>query len=112
MPSRWRSARTTARSPTSGSCCSLRSGPKLSDNARAAIIDSSSIAYLGEVAPGTSDQTVGITNALALLQVSPTDNALELSAHTPAVSGSPHSYYEQWGTYGQHIRARRAERFR
>ncbi len=77
------------------------SGPQLSDNARAAIIDSSSIAYLGEVAPGTSDQTVGITNALALLQVSPTDNALELSTHTPAVSGSPHSYFEQWGTYGR-----------
>jgi ABC-type branched-subunit amino acid transport system substrate-binding protein len=76
-------------------------GAKLSDNARAAIIDASSIAYLGEVAPGASDQTVGITNALALLQVSPTDNALELSEHTPAVSGSPHSYYEQWGTYGQ-----------
>jgi hypothetical protein len=76
-------------------------GEKLSDNARAAIINSSSIAYVGEIAPGTSDQTVGITNALGLLQVSPTDNALELSDTTPAVPGAPQSYFEQWGTYGR-----------
>ena len=47
--------------------------------ARLAIIDSSTIAYLGEIAPGAPTQTVGITNALDVLQVSPTDNALELS---------------------------------
>jgi hypothetical protein len=76
-------------------------GTHLSDNARAAIIDTSTIAYLGEIAPGASDQTVGITNALSVLQVSPTDNALELSEHTPVVSGSPQSYFEQWGTYGR-----------
>jgi branched-chain amino acid transport system substrate-binding protein len=75
--------------------------PKPSDNARGAILDSDTIAYLGEIAPGTSDQTVGITNALGLLQVSPTDNALELSTRTPAVAGGPHSYFESWGTYGQ-----------
>ena len=74
---------------------------KPSDNARAAIMDSSSIAYLGEIAPGASDQTVGITNAQDLLQVSPTDNALELSDATPAVSGGPHSYFESWSTYGR-----------
>lgn len=76
-------------------------GKTLSDNARAAIIDSSAIAYLGEIAPGTSDQTVGITNALDLLQVSPTDNALELSQKTPAVSGAPQSYFQSWSTYGR-----------
>lgn len=75
--------------------------PKLSDNARGAIIDSSTIAYLGEIAPGASDQTVGITNALDVLQVSPTDNALELSEHSPVVSGSPQNFFEQWGTYGR-----------
>jgi branched-chain amino acid transport system substrate-binding protein len=74
---------------------------KLSDNARAAIVDSTAIAYLGEVAPGGSDQTVGITNALDLLQVSPTDNALELAQRTPAVSGGPQSYFESWSTYGR-----------
>lgn len=71
----------------------------LSDNARAAITDSSTIAYLGELAPGASDGTVGITNTLDVLQVSPTDNALELSQDTPAVSGGPKSYFESWSTY-------------
>jgi ABC-type branched-subunit amino acid transport system substrate-binding protein len=74
---------------------------KLSDNARDAILQSNTIAYLGEIAPGTSDQTVGITNAQDLLEVSPTDNALELSSRTPAVSGGPQSYFESWSTYGR-----------
>jgi branched-chain amino acid transport system substrate-binding protein len=78
----------------------------VSYDARAAVIYPSSsapnvIAYIGEIAPGVSDQTVGITNALDLLEVSPTDTALELSQSTPAVSGSPQSYYESWSTYGQ-----------
>ena len=76
-------------------------GKTLSDNARSAIIDQSTIAYLGEIAPGTSDQTVGITNAQDVLQVSPTDNALELSNSTPAVSGGVKSYFEDWSTYGR-----------
>jgi branched-chain amino acid transport system substrate-binding protein len=76
----------------------------LSDNARDAVIYPSSsnpdvIAYLGEVAPGASDGTVGITNALDLLQVSPTDTALELSQGTPAVSGAPQTYFESYSTY-------------
>lgn len=73
----------------------------LSDNARAAITDATTIAYLGELAPGASDGTVGITNALDVLQVSPTDNALELSVDTPAVSGGFKSYFESYGTYGR-----------
>jgi hypothetical protein len=77
------------------------SAAQLSDNARAAIIDPSTIAYMGEIEPGTSDQTVGITNALDVLQVSPTDNALELSTSTPAVSGGPKSFFESWSTYGR-----------
>lgn len=73
----------------------------LSDNARAAIIDTSTIAYLGEIAPGDSDQTTGITNAQDVLQISPTDGALELGQSTPAVSGGIKSYFEQWSTYGR-----------
>ncbi|HEX3618492.1 MAG TPA: ABC transporter substrate-binding protein [Solirubrobacteraceae bacterium] len=73
----------------------------LSDNARAAIIDSKTIAYLGEIAPGASDQTTGITNAQDVLQVSPTDGALELSQATPAVSGGVKSYFEQWSSYAR-----------
>jgi ABC-type branched-subunit amino acid transport system substrate-binding protein len=73
----------------------------ISDNARAAIIDPTTIAYLGEIAPGASDDTVGITNALDVLQVSPTDNALELSQNTPALSKGYKYYFEQWSTYGR-----------
>ena len=73
----------------------------LSDNARAAIIDATTIAYLGEIAPGDSDQTTGITNAQDVLQVSPTDGALELGQSTPAVSGGIKSYFEQYSTYGR-----------
>ncbi len=76
-------------------------GAKVSDNARSAIIDKTAIAYLGEIAPGTSDQTAGITNALGLLQVSPTDTALELSQSTPAVADAPKTYFQSWGTYGR-----------
>jgi branched-chain amino acid transport system substrate-binding protein len=72
-----------------------------SDNARGAIIDKTAVAYLGEVAPGVSDQTVGITNALDLLQVSPTDTALELGQSTPAVPGAPKNLFQSWGTYGR-----------
>lgn len=77
------------------------SSAKVSDTARQAIQDIAAIAYLGELAPGASDQTAGITNAVDLLQVSPTDTALELSQHTPAVKGSPQSYFESWGSYGR-----------
>jgi ABC-type branched-subunit amino acid transport system substrate-binding protein len=71
----------------------------VSDVARAAIQDTTAIAYLGEFQPGYSDQTVGITNAADLLMISPTDTALELSQSTPAVSDAPKTYYESWSTY-------------
>ncbi len=74
----------------------------LSDNARAAIdadsvASNTAIAYVGEMAPGGSDQTVGITNALDLLQVSPTDTAAELTQDTNASE----NLYESWGTFGR-----------
>jgi branched-chain amino acid transport system substrate-binding protein len=75
---------------------------KLSDNARQAIGDTGhAIAYLGEVLPGDSADTIGITNAQGLLQVSPTDTAVELTQKTPAVPDAPKRYYESFGTYGQ-----------
>jgi branched-chain amino acid transport system substrate-binding protein len=74
---------------------------KLSDNARRAIEDSSAIAYLGEIVPGASGDTLGITNAQDLLQVSPTDTAVELTQPTPAVSKAPDRYYESLKTYGR-----------
>ena len=74
---------------------------KPSDNGRAAISDASAVAYLGEVPPGTSGDSAGITNAEDLLQVSPTDTALELTTATPAVPGAPNRYFESLKTYGK-----------
>ncbi len=73
---------------------------KISDNARTAIEDSSAIAYIGELTPGASEGSVGITNSQDLLQVSPADTALELTRPTAAVPGAPKDYYESEGTYG------------
>jgi branched-chain amino acid transport system substrate-binding protein len=77
------------------------SGAKISDNARSAIEDSHAIAYLGEMVPGQSADSIGITNALALAQVSPTDTAQALTQATAAVPGAPKRYYENYSTYGQ-----------
>jgi branched-chain amino acid transport system substrate-binding protein len=69
----------------------------VSDNARNAIQTDSAIAYLGEIAPGESDQTVGITNALDMLQVSPTDTAAELTRNTTASE----RLYQSWSVFGR-----------
>jgi branched-chain amino acid transport system substrate-binding protein len=76
-------------------------GAKISDDARTAIQDQSAIAYLGEVVPHSSYASLGITNAVDLLQVSPTDTALELTQATPAVPGAPGIYYQSFSAYGQ-----------
>jgi branched-chain amino acid transport system substrate-binding protein len=76
-------------------------GAETSDNARSAVQDKSSIAYLGEIGPGTSQDSVPITNELGLLQVSPTDTAVYLTQPTAQVSGSPGTFYPSSSTYGQ-----------
>jgi ABC-type branched-subunit amino acid transport system substrate-binding protein len=77
------------------------SGAEISDNARTAIQNTGAIAYLGEIQPGASAGSIGITNAQDLLQVSPTDTALELTQSTPAISNTPNRYYEQLKAYGR-----------
>ncbi len=74
---------------------------ELSDNARTAIANTGAIAYIGDIQPGSSEQSAGITNALDVLQVSPTDTALELTQSTAAVSGAPSVFYEDWDTFGR-----------
>jgi branched-chain amino acid transport system substrate-binding protein len=76
-------------------------GKEISDNARSAVQDKSSIAYLGEIGPGTSQDSVPITNELGLLQVSPTDTAVYLTQTTPQVKGSPGTFYPSSSTYHQ-----------
>jgi ABC-type branched-subunit amino acid transport system substrate-binding protein len=77
------------------------SGRTISDNARKAVQDSSAIAYLGEIEPGTSQDSVQITNELGLLEVSPTDTAAYLTEAVPQVSGSPATFYPSRSTYHQ-----------
>jgi branched-chain amino acid transport system substrate-binding protein len=74
-------------------------GKELSDNARSAVQDKAAIAYLGEIVPGTSQDSVPITNELGLLQVSPTDTAAYLTEAVPVVSGSPTTFYPSRSTY-------------
>jgi branched-chain amino acid transport system substrate-binding protein len=74
---------------------------KVSNNARTAIEDQNTIAYLGEIPPGLSADSLGINNAQDVLQVSPTDTALELTASTPVVPNAPARYYESLSTYGR-----------
>jgi hypothetical protein len=74
---------------------------KLSANARNAVGDQTTVAYLGEVPPGGSADSLGITNALDVLQVSPTDTAGELTQKTPAIPDAPQRYYESLSTYGR-----------
>jgi branched-chain amino acid transport system substrate-binding protein len=76
-------------------------GKQISDQARTVIQDKTAIAYLGEIVPHSSYASLGITNALDLLQVSPTDTALELTQSTPAVPGAPNNYYQSLSSYGQ-----------
>ncbi len=63
---------------------------KISENARAAIDDKTSVGYLGEVTPGSSIDSLGITNAQDLLQVSPAEGA-----------SVPTKDYESYSTYGR-----------
>lgn len=73
---------------------------QISHNARVAISNSGTIAYLGEVVPGTSGTSLQITNQIGILEVSPTDNGLELRQSTPAVSGGRDHYYPSQSSEG------------
>jgi branched-chain amino acid transport system substrate-binding protein len=75
--------------------------PKISDAARTAIQDTDAIAYVGEIVPGTSADSLGIVGDQQILQVSPTDNAVELTQASPAVSGSPSNWYENLKSTGR-----------
>ena len=72
---------------------------KITGNARTAVQDSSAIAYLGEIVPGTSQDSVPITNELGLLEISPTDTGDYLTHATAAVTSSPGTYYPSSSTY-------------
>ncbi len=74
-------------------------GRELSDNARSAIEDTTAIAYLGELQPGTSQISVEITNQQGLLVVSPADTAVYLTQPIAPISSSASSFYPGRSTY-------------
>jgi ABC-type branched-subunit amino acid transport system substrate-binding protein len=79
---------------------------QVTDNARAAISDTHSVAYLGETDPGESALSIPITNDEDLLQVSPTDTALEYTQKTAAVADSPTKFYAEGNSSYGHTFAR------
>ncbi|HEY2260813.1 MAG TPA: ABC transporter substrate-binding protein [Solirubrobacteraceae bacterium] len=74
-------------------------GAEISDNARTAIQNKTTIGYLGELQPGTSQVSVQILNQQGVLVVSPADTADYLTQSSPAVAGSPSKYYPSRSTY-------------
>lgn len=72
---------------------------ELSADARAAVEDGTTIAYLGELVAGTSQVSVEILNQQGILEVSPADTAAYLTQSVSAVSGSPTTFYPGHSTY-------------
>jgi branched-chain amino acid transport system substrate-binding protein len=74
---------------------------QVTDNARTADNDKSTIAYIGESTPGYSDLSVPITNELGILQVSPADDAVELTDGSPVLPESRKSlFYPSESSFG------------
>lgn len=74
---------------------------EVSADARQAVSDTKAIAYLGEIAPGTSGVSLQITNELGMLQVSPTDTAAYLTQSTPGAGVAPGHWYPASSSYGR-----------
>jgi branched-chain amino acid transport system substrate-binding protein len=86
-----------ASTPQSG-----RSDPaQISQNARRAAEDPRTVAYLGELATGTSAISVPLLNEAGILQVSPLDSAIALTTSSLAVAGSPERYYPKLRELGR-----------
>ncbi|HEU4702663.1 MAG TPA: ABC transporter substrate-binding protein, partial [Conexibacter sp.] len=71
-----------------------RSDPaQISQNARRAVQGMRTVAYLGELATGTSAISIPLLNEAGILQVSPLDTAMAYTTRSLAVAGSPERYY-------------------
>lgn len=65
-----------------------------SANARKVVTDDNSIALIGEFNSGASAISIPITNEAGILQISPSNTAVELTMDSgPAISGEPDKYY-------------------
>lgn len=79
-----------------------RSDPgQISLNARRAAQDQQTVAYLGELATGTSAISIPLTNEAGILQVSPFDTAMALTSASLQVTGSPERYYPRLKDVGR-----------
>ncbi len=63
------------------------------DNARAAVQDRSTIAYIGEYHTGASALSIPLLNQAGILQVSPHDTRIGLTQADGATKGEPDKYY-------------------
>jgi branched-chain amino acid transport system substrate-binding protein len=79
-----------------------RSDPsQISQNARRAARNPRTVAYLGELATGTSAISIPLLNEAGILQVSPLDSALALTTRSLAVAGSPERFYPKLKDVGR-----------
>jgi branched-chain amino acid transport system substrate-binding protein len=79
-----------------------RSDPaQISQNARRAARDPHAIAYLGELATGSSAISIPLLNEAGILEVSPLDTAMALTTASLAVAGSPERYYPKLKDVGR-----------
>jgi branched-chain amino acid transport system substrate-binding protein len=71
-----------------------RSDPaQVSQNARRAVRNPRTVAYLGELATGSSAISIPLLNEAGILEVSPLDTALALTSASIEVAGSPERYF-------------------
>jgi branched-chain amino acid transport system substrate-binding protein len=67
---------------------------QVSSNARKAAQDKSTVGYIGEFNSGASAISIPITNQANLMQISPSNTALELTKNPgPSGKGAPEKYY-------------------
>ncbi|HEX5146986.1 MAG TPA: ABC transporter substrate-binding protein [Conexibacter sp.] len=79
-----------------------RSDPaQMSQNARRAAKDPRTVAYLGELATGSSAISIPLLNEAGILEVSPLDPAMALTTANLAVAGSPERYYPKLRVVGR-----------
>jgi len=74
---------------------------QISRNARMAAADPHTVAYLGELATGTSAISIPLLNEAGVLQVSPLDTAMALTTANAAIAGSPERFYPKLKQVGR-----------
>lgn len=96
-PYRVRIVALDASSPVEG-----RTDPtRISENARRASADETTIAYLGELANGMSAVSIPLLNEAGILQVSPLDGAMTLTTGSSAATGTPERFYPRLDDVGR-----------